>query len=338
MNKRFLNQKNMKVLVTGATGFIGSHVADKLLAKGYEVRCMVRKTSNLRWVEGKDYELITASLSDTDSLEKAVEGVEYIYHVAGNTSAKDLDGYMQGNCQGTKNLVEAALKKTNNLQRFLYVSSQTAAGPAISLNEPTTEDMPMRPITNYGRSKKASEKMLASYSMTLPFTIVRPPAVYGPRDTEIFSIFKMIKLGLATYIGFDEKHISLVHSEDLSRGIIEAAESKRTLGKTYFISSEEFYTWGQIYKLMKKAFGKKNILSLKLPHSLVLTAGRISEFFGKFASKPPVFNYEKGIDFIQSYWICSTNSAHKDFNYSQQVSIEEGIKETIEWYRKMKWL
>ncbi len=328
----------MKVLVTGATGFVGSHVAEKLLAKGYEVRCIVRKTSNLRWVEGKDFELITASLFDIEGLEKAVEGVDYIYHVAGNTSAKDFEGYMRGNCQGTKNLVEAALKKTNNLQRFLYVSSQTAVGPSISLEEPKTEDMPMNPLTNYGRSKKASEKMLASYTMKLPFTIVRPPAVYGPRDTEIFSIFKMIKWGLATYMGFDEKYVSLIHSEDLSRGIIEAAESQTTLGKTYFVSSDEFYTWGRIYNAMKEAFGKKLLLSLKLPHPLVLGAGRISELFGKLSPKPPVFNYEKGIDFIQPYWICSTESAHKDFNYSQQVSLEEGVKITIDWYKKMKWL
>jgi len=328
----------MKVLVTGATGFVGSHVADKLIEKKYDVRCIVRKTSNLRWVEGKKLQLIEASLSDVSSLEKAVEDVDYVYHVAGSTSARNLDGYMQGNYEGTKNILNATISKAPNLKRFLYVSSQTAAGPAIALNKPTTEDMPLHPITNYGRSKKAAEEIVNSNSLNLPITIVRPPAVYGPRDTEIYTIFKMIKMGFIAYMGFDKKYVSLIHSEDLSRGIIEAAESKKTLGKTYFISSDEFYTWKQVYEEMKKSFGKKNILSVRLPHPLILAAGAISGFFGRFSAKTPVFNYEKGIDFIQKYWICSTESARKDFSYSQQISLEEGISNTIAWYKNNKWL
>lgn len=328
----------MNVLVTGATGFIGSHVADKLLAKGYHVKCLVRETSNLRWLENKNFELVKGSLSNTQSLENAVKDVDYIYHIAGNTSAKNLEGYMQGNCQGTINLVNAALKVNDNIQRFLYVSSQTACGPASSYEEPTTEDMPLNPITNYGRSKKAAEEALDKYKMDIPITIVRPPAVYGPRDTEILSIFKMIKFSIAAYMGFDKKYVSLVHSEDLSHGIIEAAESRKTIGKKYFISSDDIYTWKQVYNVMKMGLKKQVLIPIKLPHFMVLGAGAVSEFFGKFASKPPVFNYEKGIDFIQKYWICSTDSAHKDFNYSQQMSLEDGIFNTIEWYKKMKWL
>lgn len=328
----------MKVLVTGATGFIGSQVAEKLLDAGYNVNCLIRKTSNLRWLQNKNFNLVKGSLSNITSLEDAVSDVDFIYHVAGNTSARNLDGYMQGNCKGTINLIEAALKKAPNLQRFLYVSSLTANGPAISLNEPTTEDMPMLPITNYGRSKKAAEEALEKYKMKLPITIVSPPAVYGPRDTEILSIFKIIKMGIAPYIGFDKKYVSFVHSDDLARGIIEAAESRKTIGKKYFISSDEFYTWKQIYEIIKYMLGKKIVLPINLPHFIVLAAGAISEFFGKFATTPPVFNYEKGIDFIQKYWICSTESAHKDFNYSQKMPIEDGIKNTIKWYKKMNWL
>ena len=327
----------MKILVTGATGFIGSHTADKLLEKGYTVRCIVRKTSNLRWLEGKNFELVEAALSNQKELEKATENVDYIYHIAGNTSAKNLEEYLQGNCQGTINLMEAALKNAPNLKRFLYVSSQTASGPANSATVPTTENMPMNPITDYGRSKKAAEEAVNSYSEKLPITIVRPPAVYGPRDTEIFDIFKMAKMGLNAYMGFNKKMLSLVHSEDLCEGIIAAAESENTVGKTYFVSSDEFYYWKDIYKIMKKCFGKSWTVSIYLPHFLVLTAGAISGFIGKLSPKPPVFNYQKGIDFIQQYWICSTENAAKDFGYKQKISLEKGIEETIKWYKEMGW-
>jgi nucleoside-diphosphate-sugar epimerase len=328
----------MKVLITGATGFIGSFVAEKLLNKGYDVRCIVRKTSNLRWIKDKYYELIEANINDISSLYKATEGVDYIYHIAGNTSAKNLEQYLQGNCIGTINLIEAALKNAPNLNKFLYVSSQTAAGPSISATEPITEEMPANPITDYGRSKKAAEEAIKKYTDKLPFTIVRPPAVYGPRDTEIYSIFKMIKMGLVAYMGFNDKLLSLIHVDDLSDGIILAAESRNSLGKTYFISSEEFYVWKNVYDLMKKYLNKKHTLNIHLPHFLVLTAGGISSFFGQFSNKPPVFNYQKGIDFIQSYWTCSTKSAFKDFEYRQKVPLEKGVADTISWYKEMKWL
>jgi nucleoside-diphosphate-sugar epimerase len=170
-----------------------------------------------------------------------VKDVDYIYHIAGNTSAKNLEEYLFGNCQATINLMEAAIKVAPNLQRFLFVSSQTAVGPALSATEPATEDTPMQPITDYGKSKKAAEEAVHKYIGKLPFTIVRPPAVYGPRDTEIYSIFKTIKMGIVPYMGFNKKLLSLVNVFDLCDGIINAAESRNTLGKTYFVSSEEFY-------------------------------------------------------------------------------------------------
>jgi len=328
----------MKVLVTGATGFIGSYVAEKLLAKGYKVRCIIRPTSDLRWIKEKNYELIKGSLFDINSLEEATKDVDYIYHIAGNTSAKKLNEYIDGNCNGTINLINAAIKNAPNLKRFVYISSQTACGPALSLDAPSTEDSPLNPITDYGKSKKLAEDAIKSFIDKIPFTIIRPPAVYGPRDTEIFSMFKMINMRLCAYIGFNKKMLSLVHIDDLCDGMINAAEVNTTLGKTYFITSEEFYDWKHIYRLMKKELNKNITLNIYLPHFLVLAVAGLSGFLGSFAKKPPVFNYQKGIDFIQQYWICSPKSATKDFGYRQKVSLEQGIKDTINWYKDMKWL
>lgn len=328
----------MKVLVTGATGFIGSHVADKLLEKGYDVRCIARKSSNLRWLEGKNIEIVSASLDDKQSLADAVRGVDYIYHIAGLTFARNYDEFLKGNRDATRNLLEAAREHAPNLKRFLFVSSQTVVGPSKSFDEPINEETPCKPLTSYGKSKKAAEDEVLKFKGIIPFTIVRAPAVYGPRDTAIYDIFKTVKMGLGTMIGFDDKYISLIHSDDLSRGIIQAAESEASLNKTYFISSEEFYTWKQLISVIAEQMGKKFVLKIRLPHPLVLAVAGISEFFGKFSSKPPVFNYEKGIDFIQTYWTCSTESAVKDFGYHQQMTIEAGMKNTIQWYKENKWL
>ncbi len=328
----------MKVLVTGATGFIGSHVADKLLAKGYDVRCIARKTSNLRWLDGKNFEIVEASLDNPESLIKAVEGVDYVYHVAGLTFARNYEEFLKGNRDATANLISVVEKHAPNIKRFLFVSSQTVVGPAKSLYEPVDETTPRNPITSYGRSKKEAEDVVLSYKDKIPFTIVRAPAVYGPRDTAIYDIFRTVKMGLGTMVGFRDKYISLIHSEDLSRGIIEAAESEKTKDEIYFVSSEEFYTWKQLINIIAEKMNKKFVLKIRLPHFIVLTVAAISEFLGKFSDKPPVFNYEKGIDFIQDYWICSTEKAKRDFGYRQMMSIEDGMQNTIEWYKQNKWL
>ncbi len=328
----------MKVLVTGATGFIGSHVADKLLQKGYEVRCIARKSSNLRWLKGKNFEIVEANLDNQDSLVKAVEGVDYIYHVAGLTFARNYEEFLRGNRDATANLLNVTEKYAPKIKRFLLVSSQTVTGPAKSLNEPVDETTHCHPITSYGKSKKAAEEVVFSYSGKIPFTIVRAPAVYGPRDTAIYDVFRTVKMGLGAMVGFRDKYISLIHSEDLSRGIIEAAESDNTSNEIYFVSSDEFYTWKQLINLIAEEMGKKFVLKLRLPHWVVLTVAGISEFLGKFSEKPPVFNYEKGIDFIQDFWICSTAKAKRDFGYKQLMSIEDGMKNTIDWYKQNKWL
>ncbi len=328
----------MKVLITGATGFIGSHVADLLLERGYDVRAIARSTSNLQWLKGKKIELVDGSISNPKSLEKAMKDVEMVFHVAGLTAARNAEEFMQGNRDGTRNMLEAAYKFAPNLQRFLHVSSLAAVRPADSPDKPVDESTLSAPITSYGISKKAAEDEVNSFANKLPITIVRPPAVYGQRETAILDFFKTVNKGFVPHIGFNEKHVSLVHGLDLSRGIIEAAESANTIGKTYFISSEEFYTWEQIGSVTAKILGKKGTIPLRLPHFLVFGVAGLSEFFGRFSAKPPVLNFEKGRDITQAYWICSVDRAKTDFGYRQKISIEDGIRQTVEWYKSMGWL
>lgn len=328
----------MKALVTGATGFIGSHVADQLLAKGYQVRCSIRKTSNLKWLKGKPFELVETSFESVDTLRSVVDGVDYIFHIAGVVASKTLNGFMKGNRDATKNLLEATYSYNPNIKRFLHVSSLTVNGPAKSINEPITENSPYNPLSKYALSKIEAEKVAINFMDKLNITIVRPPAVYGPRDKDIFIMFDLMNKGLMFYTGYKTHYFSLIHASDLARGIIEAAESNNTVGKIYLISSEEFYTWEQIYSIIKKVINRKKFFEVRIPNFIIKFAGLISQFLSLFQKKPQIFTYEKAIDMIQLYQICSTQKAKEDFGYKQMISIEDGIAETYKWYIDNNWL
>lgn len=328
----------MKALITGATGFIGSHLADHLHAKGYDLRVMMRATSSDRNIRHLPLERVTADFNDPESLRRAVAGVDYIYHVAGATSARNRLGYFEANQVATRNLLEAVKDANPNLKRLVHVSSQAAAGPSSGPDAALDESAPLRPITTYGESKAAAEREVTARMGELPLTIVRPPAVYGQRDAEIFRFFQMVARGIAPLIGFDRKLVSLVHVEDLVRGFVLAGESPAGEGEAYFISSEEFYTWDEVGRVAARVYGRERAINLRVPHSLVYVAGGMSGFLGRFQKKPPVFNFEKGRDITRPYWICSVEKAKEQLGYRQLVSIEEGVMRTVAWYREQGWL
>jgi dihydroflavonol-4-reductase len=325
----------MKALVTGTSGFIGSHLTEALLGRGYEVRCLLRKSSKLTWIDPKSVEVASSGFDDPEALRRAVEGVDVIYHVAGVTASKTQEGFFQGNQVATRNLVQAAAD-VGTVKRFLHMSSMAAVGPA-SKGSPVDETTPCRPITTYARSKKAAEDEVLKMSDRLAITIVRPPAVYGPRDVGVFEFFKTVKMGILPLIGFDHKLVSLVHSRDLVRGTILATESERGAGETFFISSEEFYDWRGVGEIAKKVLGTKTI-TVHVPHPVVYLVASLSQFFGRFSANAPILDREKGTDIVQPYWICSVEKAKRLLGYRQEVSLEQGIRETVAWYREQKWL
>jgi nucleoside-diphosphate-sugar epimerase len=330
-----MNQKIISV-VTGASGFVGSHVVDKLIAAGHEVKCILRGTSSRKWLENKPVEIIDSGLFDKESLKVILKDADYLFHIAGVVKAKSQEEYDKGNVETTRNLLDVLCEVNPTIKRVLVVSSQTACGPSLD-GKPCTEETPEHPITRYGKSKLAEEQLVKSYMTKLPITIVRPPAVYGERDTEIYLFFKTYKQGLMGLIGFDKKQVSLVHVDDLSRGIVLAATSANSIGQTYFIGSEDYYDWLQIGEACRNAMGKK-ALTIRIPHAMVFTVASFAQFFSLFSSNAATFNIEKARDFVQKNWTCDVSKAKKDFGYSQTVSHGDGITRTIDWYRAMKWL
>ncbi|MBU2492710.1 MAG: NAD(P)-dependent oxidoreductase [Bacteroidetes bacterium] len=327
--------KNISV-VTGGNGFVGSHLVDLLLEKGHHVKCIVRKSSNLQWLKNKNVEIINCGLNGGPELNDVLKDADYLFHVAGVVKAKKPEGYYKGNVEPTKVLLDTLLEVNKSIKRVLIVSSLTACGPA-KLNMPCTEETIPHPLTNYGKSKLAQEELSKEYMEKLPITIVRPPAVYGERDTEIYLYFKTYKAGLMTLIGFNDKQVSLIHVIDLVEGIYLAAINENSKGETYFISSEKFYTWPELSGYTEKAVGKK-AFKIRIPHFLVLIIGAVAQFFAMFSSKPATFNFEKAKDFIQEAQTCDTSKAVNQLAYRQKISIEEGMKRTVNWYREMKWL
>ncbi len=327
--------KNISV-VTGASGFVGSHLVDKLLAEGHQVKCILRKTSSRRWLEDKPVEIIDAGLFDKEVLKKVLKDADYLFHIAGVVKSKKKEGYFTGNVETTRVLLDVISEVNPTIKRIVISSSMTACGPSLK-GIPSTEETVEHPITTYGRSKLAQEQLAKKYMDRLPITILRLHAVYGERDTEIYKVFQTYKMGIMTLVGFDNKRLNLIHVADTVEGMYKASLSEKTKGEIYFLASEEAYTWSHVRSAIEKAFGRY-ALTIRFPHFLVYTVATFAQLLSLFSSKAATFNLEKAKDFVQKDWLCDVSKAMKDFGYRQTVSLEDGMKRTIDWYKEMKWL
>jgi len=324
-------------LVTGASGFIGSHLVDKLIELKFKVRVLARKESNLRWLNKNDnVEIVSVDYSDLDGLKNIVKDVNFIFHIGGVIKAKSKETYFKGNVETTKNLLQAVKQSNPKLERFVLLSSQACAGPS-ELDKPKTEEMNFNPVTTYGKSKMFAELEVRKYKGLIPFTIIRPSAVYGPRDPEILIFFKSIYSGIQPLIGFSDKYVSLIYIEDLIEGIILSIQSEKSIDQTYFISSERGYSWREIGDITASIVNKRTI-KIRIPHFLVYVVAAISQFASYFREDATILNLEKAREMVQKSWICSVEKAKSQLGYTQKVSLEEGIRLTLDWYKKQNWL
>lgn len=323
-------------LVTGANGFVGSHLTEYLLKRGYQVRCLVRKTSNLRWLSGLDVQYHYADIRDKDSLKGAFEGCEYVFHVAGVTKGSDRKLYFDANLIGTKNVVEVCLNENPKLKRLVFISSQAAVGPNPD-EKPLDEKASPHPITPYGKSKLEAEEVVLQYEDKIPITIIRPPAIYGPRDDELFFIFKLINWGIKPQIGWRDSLVSVCYIEDLVEGIILSAESPKSVGQIYFVADKGVYSWKKVTNIIAGAL-KKRAISVRFPKSLVFVLAYISELIAKISNRPTLITRYKAKELCQEYWICDISKAKADFGFQPKVNLEEGSKRTAEWYKQNNWL
>ncbi|MEW6067748.1 MAG: NAD(P)-dependent oxidoreductase [Nitrospirota bacterium] len=320
----------MKALVTGATGFIGSHLCEDLVKKGFEVSCLTRKTSNLKWLENLDIKPVTGDCTEIESLRAVVKDFDYIFHLAGITKSCSKDAFFHINAKGTENLIKIVYEKNPALKRFVYLSSLAAVGPSKN-GAPVTEDSNPSPVSDYGRSKLEGEKAVLKYKDLLPITIIRPPAVYGPRDKDMLMIFKMIKKGFFFDLG--KCCYSLLYVDDLIQGIILCAENKKAEGETYFLSDNNSYTGDEVAMEISSIFNVK-AKPLKVPKFVMPFFAFICEKFNKHG----IINRDRINDFRHSIWLCDSKKAKEEIGFITKVMLKEGIKWTADWYRIHKWL
>ena len=266
-----------------------------------------------------------------DTLREAVHDAEYIFHIAGITKAKKQSQYRQGNVLATKNLLEAATGNSK-LKKFCYVSSLTAVGPSPD-GTLLDEDAPCNPITSYGVSKLEAETVCQLYANRIPIVIVRPPAVFGPRDRDLLEIFRWVKYGFKPVFGNDEKRLSVIYGPELARALVETALSERTSGQTYFAADPTPYRLSTVLDQVAALFGKRRI-KIRFPAPLLYTLGGIAELGSVFTSSAPVLNIEKARDLLQTHWVCSPKRLEDHTGFRTQVPLEQCLRSTIEWYRE----
>jgi dihydroflavonol-4-reductase len=302
------------------------------LQRGFNVRCLVRRTrSNLGWIEGSKAEIVRASYLDVDTLREAIQDAEYIFHIAGVTKAKTPSQYRQGNVLTTKNLLEAATA-SSRLKKFCFVSSLAAVGPSPD-GTLLDEEAPCSPITAYGVSKLEAETVCQLYATRIPIVILRPPAVYGPRDRDLLEIFRWVRHGFKPVFGSDKKRLSVVYGPELARALVEATVSENTAGQTYFVANPTAYRLSEVLDRVSSMFGKRG-MNVRLPSFLLYTLGGIAELASVFSPSAPVLNIEKARDLIQTHWVCSPRKLEEHTGFKTQVPLEESLRSTIKWYRE----
>ena len=320
----------MNVLVTGAPGFIGSFLVEELVRQGYAVTCLVKKTSDLRWIRHLDLDYLFADLADRPSYARRLRDFDIIFHVAGRTKAESEKDFFHTNAECTRLLVSAAAEEQPKLQRFLFVSSLAAAGPSRD-GRPLTEAAPPRPVSAYGRSKLAGEEAATACGDIIPVTVVRPPAVYGPRDRDFFLLFRAVQLGV--FPSWGRCSYSLIYVEDLVRGLIRAAETGEAAGRTYYLADRSIYSNDDIRGALSAAVGRRTV-RLRLPRPLLPLFAAVIKKIGKKG----IMNADKIQEIRFPHWTCDPQRAVQELGFRTETSLKDGFAYTTDWYRKEKWL
>jgi nucleoside-diphosphate-sugar epimerase len=323
----------LKSLVTGATGFIGSHLVEALLQKGVQVRCLVRKGGDLKWLKGLPIEIILGDCSDKTSLEKAVKGVDQVFHLAGITKAVKEKTFFEINALGTENLILACCRHNPHIQKFLYLSSQAAAGPCQNGNKKRESD-PCEPVSPYGQSKRLGEELALAHSQEIPLVILRPPGVYGPRDKDFYSLFKWISRRINPCFS---GQVSLCYVQDIVQAILLATESQTTSGEIFFVSDGTDYPMEEIGEVLAQTMGVTP-LSIPIPKWFIFGVASFSEYLSFISRRPPLISRGMAEQMIQEDWTCDITKAKTLLGFQPRFQLLQGARLTFHWYKKQKWL
>jgi len=269
-------------------------------------------------------------------LQEAVKGVDQVFHLAGLTRALKEETYFEVNANGTENLIHACLEKNPHLQKFIYLSSQAAAGPCQDGGRKKESDH-CEPVSPYGRSKRRGEEFCLEHAREIPIIILRPSAVYGPRDRDIYAFFKILSKKINPNFSGQEQHISLCYVQDIVQATLLSSDSRGCEGEIFFLSDGHDYRFDQIGDIFEEAMDI-HAYRIHIPGWVVWGIASFSEFLSKFSGKPPLINKGKVEEMVQKNWLCDITKAKTLLSFEPRFSLAEGIKITYEWYRKENWL
>ena len=309
---------------------------EALVQEGSHVRCLVRKTSDLKWLKGFPVEYAYGDCCDQASLVAAVKGVDHVFHLAGVTKAVQEKTYFEVNAHGTENLVNACVEHNPDLQKFIYLSSQAAAGPSQNGCRKCEADA-CEPVSPYGRSKRRGEEFVLAHSREFPLVILRPPAVYGPRETDLYSYFKLLSKKIQPLFAAQNQHISLCYVQDVVQAILLASRQETSRGEIFFLSDGIDYRIDEIGDAFAKALGVTPI-RFCVPKWAISGMASVSELFSRFSGKPPLLNRGKVEEMVQENWTCDITKARAALRFEPRIRLEEGARLTVDWYRKEDWL
>ena len=339
----------MKILITGASGFIGSFIVEEALNRGFETWAAVRKTSSKAFLQDERIHFIELNLSSEAELKQQLKDIQfdYVVHAAGVTKCLHKEDFFRINTEGTKNLVRALLDLQMPLKRFVYISSLSIMG-AIREEQPYKEireqDKAM-PNTAYGKSKLEAEQWLVSLNKELekrnekllPYVILRPTGVYGPRERDYFMMAKSIQSHTDFAVGFKQQDITFVYVTDVVQAVFLAMEKGQT-GRCYFLSDGEVYQSSTFSDLIRKELGNPWWIRITAPLWLLRIITFCGEYMGHITGKVTALNNDKYNIMKQRNWRCDINPARQELGYEPQVKLEEGVRRSIAWYKKNKWL
>jgi len=318
------------ILVTGATGFVGSHLVEKLRSRGEAVRCLVRPTTNTRRLPA-GAETAAADLATGQGIDRALDGVDTVIHVAGVTKALRPSGYFAGNARATEMLARVLAGRGI---RLVYVSSLSAMGPSLD-GRPLDEAAVPHPVSSYGKSKLEGERIVRSLAPDA--VIVRPPVVYGPRDTDVFQILKAGAQGLVLEISGGERWFSAIYVEDLAEGLWAAAKSPKTAGRAYYLAHRDPVTWQQLGATAAKIMGR-NPRTLRVPLAAAHTVAFFGEMWSRISRNPAIISREKVAEARCRFWTCDPARAAADFGFEAPTPLAAGLAKTLAWYKEAGWL
>ena len=322
----------MKVLVTGATGFVGSHLVEALRRRHDDVTALVRSPDKARALEGHGVRLVWGDLHHPAALERAAASQDVVIHVAGLVAARDEAEFLRANREGTARLLEAAVRA--GVRRLVLVSSMAAGGPSAP-GRPLTGAEPARPVTAYGRSKLAAEELVRAGGV--PWTILRPPMVYGPRDREVLKVFRFARLGIAPVFGEGTQELSAVHGADLARALVASATAERAIGRLYYACHPETFTSTAFVRSVAATLGRP-VRVIRVPHRLGSAALWLTGAAARLIGRPTIFTADKANEFFQPAWTGDPRPLVEETGWVPEFGLEGGLADTYEWYRAAGWL